>query len=460
MPDIQNLSSKTVKPLTLLNKTNEIVDVINEGLNSSYTETNPTLTSTEGICVWTVTHNLNTEEVSCTVYEGDDEVFAKVEITSENVITITINSNSNIVADTYSVLILAKGGVSGSVNENITVDSELSATSTNPVQNNIITAAINLQPFVECCGDLNCNNNVLSNYNNTTNYAIIPYEFYPNGKTWEMVGSFITGEDNAELTIFSGMHNNIVALYIKRNKLGFSIGSDSEFEWDSTIGDVFGTTTIEKNIKYWAKLEFTGSAYNSYLSTDGTTWSLEGSITTNHYCQLPIDLLIGYYPTSWLVQSITVQNDLCDFYIKIGNKIVWKGIDSLENKIANIYSKQFYKAGDRFFKITPIACTGFVTSSSKELQFSVVLPKQAQKKVIESITLERLEVQARSTLGKYFITWTDDIKTYYNGFSLENNLLHLSFMWTTAFASDKVTNNTPSTVEIRNTCIRFNARDN
>ena len=112
MSDIQNLSSKAIKPLTLLSKTNEIIDTVNEQLNTSYSEKNSLLTSVEGICTWVVTHNLGTEEVLCTVYEGDDEVLAKVEITSENSITIVINSSVNIPAETYSVLILAKGGIS------------------------------------------------------------------------------------------------------------------------------------------------------------------------------------------------------------------------------------------------------------------------------------------------------------------------------------------------------------
>lgn len=41
MADIENLDRKAIKPLTLLSKTNEIIDVINEGINSSYSEKKP-----------------------------------------------------------------------------------------------------------------------------------------------------------------------------------------------------------------------------------------------------------------------------------------------------------------------------------------------------------------------------------------------------------------------------------
>ena len=128
-----------VYPLQHLDKTNEIIDVVNSQLNTGYTEENPALTPVEGVVTWTVTHNLGTEDVSTTVFRGDEEVITNVTVASENAITVTFNSASNISAKTYSVVVLAKGGLIGSGGGSITVDSELSTTSTNPVQNRIIT---------------------------------------------------------------------------------------------------------------------------------------------------------------------------------------------------------------------------------------------------------------------------------------------------------------------------------
>ena len=136
MTVIQKLPN-IVYPLSHVNKTNEIIDALNDGLNSSYSEENPILEASEGICTWTVTHNLGSEDVLCTLYEGDDEVLAKVEIVSENVVNIMINSATTIAAETYSVIVLAKGGA-GSAGGTIEVDSSLSPTSTNPVQNRVI----------------------------------------------------------------------------------------------------------------------------------------------------------------------------------------------------------------------------------------------------------------------------------------------------------------------------------
>ena len=128
LPDI-------VYPLSHVNKTNEIIDVLNDNLNMYYSEENPTLTSSEGACTWTVTHNLGTENINYSIYEGSNSIIADVSITSENAITITFNSSSNIAAKTYSIVVISNGAGSSTGGGSITVDSELSPISENPVKN-------------------------------------------------------------------------------------------------------------------------------------------------------------------------------------------------------------------------------------------------------------------------------------------------------------------------------------
>ena len=127
-----------VYPLQHLDKTNEIIQVLNDNLNMNYSESNPALTSVDGVCTWTVTHNLATENVNYSIYEGSNAIITDVSITSENALTVTFNSASNIAKDTYPIVVMANGsGASaGSITE---VDSELSTTSFNPVQNRVIT---------------------------------------------------------------------------------------------------------------------------------------------------------------------------------------------------------------------------------------------------------------------------------------------------------------------------------
>ena len=103
-----------VYPLTQVNKVNEIVDVLNDNLNMYYSTTNPALTPVEGVCTWTITHNLGTENINCTIFEGDNLVISKVSITSENAVTVSFNSTSNIAAETYKIVIISNGAGSSS----------------------------------------------------------------------------------------------------------------------------------------------------------------------------------------------------------------------------------------------------------------------------------------------------------------------------------------------------------
>ena len=130
-----------VYPLSQVNKVNEIVDVLNENLNMSYTEVKPLLTSVEGVCTWTITHNLGTENINCTIFEGDNLVISKVSVTSANVATVSLNSSTDIPAETYKIVIISNGA-NASSGSSITIDSTLSSTSTNPVENNSIARSI------------------------------------------------------------------------------------------------------------------------------------------------------------------------------------------------------------------------------------------------------------------------------------------------------------------------------
>ena len=73
-----------------------------------YTAQNTALTVSGGICTWTVTHNMNNSNVGIHLYEvstGDEVMFDRA-ITSSNVVTIKILSASNILANSYKVVIL------------------------------------------------------------------------------------------------------------------------------------------------------------------------------------------------------------------------------------------------------------------------------------------------------------------------------------------------------------------
>ena len=83
--------------------------LVSDGFPKKYAVSNGTLTSSGGVCTWTVTHNLGTKDVTVQVYEVAAD-YAQVEVdvqhTSTSAITVKINSGSTIASDTYRVVVI------------------------------------------------------------------------------------------------------------------------------------------------------------------------------------------------------------------------------------------------------------------------------------------------------------------------------------------------------------------
>lgn len=83
--------------------------LISDGFPKKYAEENGSLSSTGGVCTWTVTHSLTTKDVTVQVYEvaaDYSQVEVDVQHTSTSAITIKINSASTITAGTYRVVVI------------------------------------------------------------------------------------------------------------------------------------------------------------------------------------------------------------------------------------------------------------------------------------------------------------------------------------------------------------------
>lgn len=82
---------------------------VSDGFPRKYATGNTSLTSSGGVCTWTVTHNLATKDVTVQVYEvaaDYSQVEVDVQHTSTSAVTIKINSASTISADTYRVVVI------------------------------------------------------------------------------------------------------------------------------------------------------------------------------------------------------------------------------------------------------------------------------------------------------------------------------------------------------------------
>lgn len=78
------------------------------GATKKYSATNAALTVSSGVCTWSVTHNLATQDIAVALYEvsSKTQVFADVTITSDNAVSIAIKSSANIAAGTYKVVVI------------------------------------------------------------------------------------------------------------------------------------------------------------------------------------------------------------------------------------------------------------------------------------------------------------------------------------------------------------------
>ena len=92
-----------------VNKSDLETALVSDGFPRKFAEGNGSLTSSGGVCTWTVTHNLGTKDVTVQVYEVAAD-YAQVEVdvqhTSTSAITVKINSGSTIAADTYRVVVI------------------------------------------------------------------------------------------------------------------------------------------------------------------------------------------------------------------------------------------------------------------------------------------------------------------------------------------------------------------
>lgn len=73
----------------------------------AFTDTNPALTASSGVCTWTVAHNLN-KKVAYRVTEvsSKEDVMPTVVVVNNNTLTIKIASRDNIAAGTYQITLV------------------------------------------------------------------------------------------------------------------------------------------------------------------------------------------------------------------------------------------------------------------------------------------------------------------------------------------------------------------
>lgn len=120
-----------------LEKTERIIREYSKNL--TYKAISPEIIPIEGVASWDVTHNLSTTNVVAGLFDMEDTEVEKVmQVLTPNKIRIIWPSDAEVLyAGTFAAFIVSGGATNG-----LTIDSELSVSSMNAVQNAVITEVL------------------------------------------------------------------------------------------------------------------------------------------------------------------------------------------------------------------------------------------------------------------------------------------------------------------------------
>lgn len=193
-------------------------------------------------------------------------------------------------------------------------------------------------------GSLNIIGGFVSGFS-TSNYLTLP-ETFPSStaNSWEMVfkikhESFSGGQrvcgalNNTSLSqIVIGIDNNKLITWISSNGTNWNIASGNT-----------GSTTLTNGVTYWVKARFTGSQYIISLSTDGSSYSDQITVSSSTKMnQNNSKFLLGCAElTNYLHGGLFLK----DSYININGKHWWSG-SSYKSEVGSVnVSKGYYTDG-------------------------------------------------------------------------------------------------------------------
>lgn len=152
----------------------------------------------------------------------------------------------------------------------------------------------------------------------TANYLTLPSKPDVGSKPWEMVLKVTTDSSLANQGLIGVSSNGILRVQLLNKKLEVHLSTSTE---SFNIASSIDSRELTANTSYWFKIEFTGSAYNLYLSTDGSAYNLEATKQTTTAFVFPATTFIGRHRDTAWKGSI----DLSKSYIKINGQDWWHG---------------------------------------------------------------------------------------------------------------------------------------
>lgn len=230
-----------------------------------------------------------------------------------------------------------------------------------------MTTQYNVIPY----GSLTNTSGVLSNFS-VNNYATLPLEFNPTLLHYDIVFKFNTVDISKEQALFVVHNANnytfpVLTIEIYNNALYFETTSG-----EVQYFEIIGSTTLSSNTDYWVKLNRNGNTYTLYLSTDGITFTSEGTYTSSSHP--PLDnytSLIGLYYNSVDEFKFPLDGsiDLNGSYININNIRWWQGVTSTSNVQTRIQLR--HDTAANWASVNPVLLEGEVGIETDTLKQKV-----------------------------------------------------------------------------------------
>ena len=187
------------------------------------------------------------------------------------------------------------------------------------------------EPNVTVVGSPTIDNGVVSGFS-ASNYLTTTDSFSPQGNYWEMVFVFTTCENTSATQVLVDSNNGLsyrpVGLYIANSKMKIVLSSSTSS--NNIVNDFEGTKTINPNTKYYYKLEFDGSSYTGSVSLDGLLWETDAVINSSVSVLSGYPFILGEHTNKTYSQPFKGSIDLTQSYIKINNKLWWKGVKAVK----------------------------------------------------------------------------------------------------------------------------------
>lgn len=211
----------------------------------------------------------------------------------------------------------------------------------NPVNNQIVnknyvdeaiaaiptpTVDIVQSPDTEIVGTLTIASNGDVTGFSQTDYLVMPGALnMTNSNSFELVFAFATGTTASSAPILK----NAATGYGSQSVMGLNTDANSKLHFfvnGTTSVYLTGTTTLQPNTKYYAKLVYDGTDYTLSLSEDGTNWTVEatGLATSIPGILRETRYALGIWSSSNGISTLY----LSECYIKKNGILTWQGMDA------------------------------------------------------------------------------------------------------------------------------------